>query len=127
VAFEIRQCVYCGEEYKARSKWQKYCCEECRDAARTNPARLSYTRNYWLLGNIPLSVRERVLERDGHRCYICGRTKNLHLHHIIPRSQGGPHTEDNLITLCSGCHRSVESGDLEKAVRNCVRRAIANV
>jgi 5-methylcytosine-specific restriction endonuclease McrA len=55
------------------------------------------------------SVREAVLERDGHKCQICGRegTKRnpLTMHHIIYRCQGGRSTLDNLVTWCTECHR----------------------
>ena len=52
------------------------------------------------------SVREYVLQRDGYRCQECHGTQDLHVHHVIPKSDGGPDTPDNLITLCSGCHAS---------------------
>jgi 5-methylcytosine-specific restriction endonuclease McrA len=29
---------------------------------------------------------------------------NLHVHHLKKRSQLGPDTADNLITLCASCH-----------------------
>lgn len=31
----------------------------------------------------------------------------LHVHHIIPRSQGGDDSEENTITLCANCHAKV--------------------
>jgi uncharacterized C2H2 Zn-finger protein len=55
---------------------------------------------------------------------ICHKDCGLHIHHIIPRWQGGKNTVRNLVTLCSGCHRSVESGDIKLAVYKCVLRAI---
>lgn len=45
-----------------------------------------------------------IRERDGHRCRVCGVAQNLHVHHILFRSQGGPDEDWNLITLCSSCH-----------------------
>jgi hypothetical protein len=54
--------------------------------------------------------------RDGHSCTECGypagfqrRTRELHIHHIIPLSEGGTNELDNLITLCHICHRKVDS------------------
>ncbi len=68
--------------------------------------------------------KAKVLERDGYKCYICHKTTNLHVHHIIPRQEGGTDEMENLITLCAGCHKSVESGDSLRAIRSCVRRAV---
>gem|GEM_PF-2616141 len=48
------------------------------------------------------------LTRDGYKCRICGKTKNLHIHHIKPISFGGIHSLQNLITLCKTCHKSQE-------------------
>lgn len=53
---------------------------------------------------IPLGVRYRVFQRDGHACLICGTTERLTLDHIVPFSKGGPDTEDNLRTLCLRCN-----------------------
>lgn len=79
--------------------------------------------NYW---NIPFndSIKEKILERDGYECNVCGRKTNLQIHHIVKRSWGGSHTEDNLITLCSKCHRSIETGDIEHATRKCTKNYI---
>lgn len=37
-------------------------------------------------------------------CVACGDRGNLNRHHLLPRSLGGPDTDDNLITLCGACH-----------------------
>jgi 5-methylcytosine-specific restriction endonuclease McrA len=50
-------------------------------------------------------LRQRVLERDGWRCQACGAMTNLEVHHAEFRSQQGHDTEDNLVTLCSECHK----------------------
>ncbi len=53
---------------------------------------------------------QRVFQRDGWRCQQCGRPKDLQVHHVQPRSQLGGDAEENLITLCSACHRQVHLG-----------------
>jgi len=60
---------------------------------------------------IPPSTRRRVLARDQHQCQApgCHHTRFLEIHHLIPRAQGGTHAEENLITLCSACHRQRHS------------------
>jgi len=49
-------------------------------------------------------VRDAVLDRDGHRCRVCGDTDDLHVHHILPRHCGGADSPVNLVTLCADCH-----------------------
>jgi hypothetical protein len=51
-------------------------------------------------------VRLAVLERDKHRCLLCGAADNLEVDHIIPVSDGGTAAPENLQTLCRSCHRS---------------------
>lgn len=45
-------------------------------------------------------LRERVLQRDGWRCQLCGSLRNLQVHHKISRSMMGDDDAQNLITLC---------------------------
>ncbi|PYX74320.1 MAG: hypothetical protein DMG72_10425 [Acidobacteria bacterium] len=52
-------------------------------------------------------LREQVLQRDGWKCQCCGTRSNLEVHHKEFRSQGGDDSEENLITLCAGCHSLV--------------------
>jgi 5-methylcytosine-specific restriction endonuclease McrA len=52
-------------------------------------------------------VRQQVLRRDGWRCQSCGTMSNLEVHHKQLRSHSGSDIEDNLITLCDYCHKSV--------------------
>jgi 5-methylcytosine-specific restriction endonuclease McrA len=48
---------------------------------------------------------DAVLERDGHKCRICGSTTpRLEIHHLRGRERVGI---DDLVTLCSYCHRVV--------------------
>ena len=53
-------------------------------------------------------VYEKVANEQPY-CQLCGRSFNLHIHHIIYRSQMGTNDERNLIRLCSDCHRRVHS------------------
>jgi 5-methylcytosine-specific restriction endonuclease McrA len=54
-------------------------------------------------------LRERVLRRDGWRCQSCGSMTNLEIHHQQFRSHSGQDHEDNLITLCNGCHSATHT------------------
>lgn len=62
-------------------------------------------REYWE------RVSDYVIERDERRCQACRKSakkKDLSVHHITPRSEGGSDELDNLITLHHHCHDYVE-------------------
>lgn len=48
--------------------------------------------------------KRKVVLRDGESCSKCGKTWNLHLHHISPLGRGGTNELSNLKLLCEGCH-----------------------
>jgi len=52
-------------------------------------------------------IRKKVLERDGHCCIKCGGKSFLHVHHLIPRSEGGKDEPSNLVTFCEKCHSGI--------------------
>lgn len=52
---------------------------------------------------IPPKVKERVLSRD-EWCVYCGRPGAPNAH-FISRAQGGLGIEENILTLCTECHR----------------------
>lgn len=53
---------------------------------------------------VPPVNRREVLRRDNHTCQYCGSTKRLTLDHVIPRSKGGQHRWDNVVTACEKCN-----------------------
>jgi len=59
------------------------------------------------------NIFQQVLHKD-KKCKVwgCGDTNSLEVHHIIPRSQGGPDEEWNLITLCHKHHNLVTTKKL---------------
>ena len=64
--------------------------------------------NFW-------NVREYVLFRDNHECQHChGRSKDtiLNVHHLESRKTGGD-APNNLITLCSICHKAYHAGKIK--------------
>ena len=51
--------------------------------------------------------RRNIFARDGSRCQYCGKrfaTNELSLDHVVPRSQGGRSTWDNIVCCCIKCN-----------------------
>jgi 5-methylcytosine-specific restriction endonuclease McrA len=48
--------------------------------------------------------RRAVFARDQHRCQYCGSDRRLTVDHVVPRSKGGPHSWDNVVTSCAPCN-----------------------
>lgn len=59
---------------------------------------------------IPKAVKDKVWERDGHRCVNCGSIYAFPEAHYIPRSRGGLGIEQNIVTLCRLCHDAFDNG-----------------
>jgi 5-methylcytosine-specific restriction endonuclease McrA len=55
------------------------------------------------------TLHRKILERDGWRCQACGSMSGLEVHHMERRSRRGDDSEENLITLCSNCHRLIHT------------------
>jgi len=114
----VKECEECGKSYtphRRAVKRAKYCSRRCaiRSAARAfrerqgSRAGASTKR----LGSPEwLRARELALERDGHKCKICGATNGkLHVHHLFHRTEAErqDHAPEGLLTLCGSCHRKM--------------------
>ena len=56
---------------------------------------------------IPRNLRQRVIERDGLWCVYCDEDltdAEIHMDHVIPESQGGETTYNNLQVTCRKCN-----------------------
>lgn len=49
-------------------------------------------------------ARKNVFLRDNYTCQYCGRTTNLTIDHVIPRSKGGEDIWENVVTCCVRCN-----------------------
>lgn len=63
------------------------------------------------------SKRKRILERDNHTCYLCGKHATT-VDHEVPKYLGGTNDDRNLRACCRDCQKT-------KAARegNAARRA----
>lgn len=64
--------------------------------------------------DIPPALRRKVLARDHGRCRVpwCRSSRNVDCHHLEPVSQGGQHTEENILSLCESHHIANHAGTL---------------
>ena len=57
--------------------------------------------------HIPRNLRRRIIDRDGVYCVYCDEDltdAEIHMDHVIPESQGGATTYDNLQVTCRKCN-----------------------
>lgn len=101
-----------SDQAKKRDNWQ---CAECRWPNRL--AKSGGQEEHCPACHVRIPIRDlQTLLREGApcKCGTCGVTiyakrnlpqpSELHAHHIIHKSSGGPDTLDNLVTLCNRCH-----------------------
>jgi 5-methylcytosine-specific restriction endonuclease McrA len=62
-----------------------------------------------------LPSHKNILKRDNHRCQYCGSTVSLTVDHIVPKSQGGEDTWENLVTACVKCNNKKGDKSLEES------------
>ncbi len=95
-------------EYRAR-----HFRREDDDWVRTPGSEIQVPRVIRLLGydKLPKQTvkfnRRNIFARDNNQCQYCGKrfaTTELSLDHIVPRSQGGQSTWDNIVCACLRCN-----------------------
>ena len=77
--------------------------------------------------DISKSVKDRVWERDNHRCIICGSNQAMPNSHFIRRSQGGLGIEENVVTMCMRCHMMYDQGSDRRAIEAYTENYLKNL
>lgn len=79
---------------------------------RVNGDKIMLARDWIAIGvkdkrpNIPAELRSFVMRRDEFTCLYCGtKVGPFDCDHVIPQSQGGATTADNLVCACVPCNR----------------------
>lgn len=112
---------YPSSTYKYRfDSWNEALREAGLPLNQRSPGKGRYKHEY---GSNWLARRQQVLERDSHRCRVCGRgssdlDNSLHVHHIRPLAEfeqedgttdfESANRTENLVTLCPSCHMTHE-------------------
>jgi 5-methylcytosine-specific restriction endonuclease McrA len=92
-------------------------------ALRSHLPRTTQQRSYNTATRyIPARIRLEVLERDGHQCafvsedgHRCSARCGLQLDHVVPFSQGGQSTVENLRAMCPAHNQLLAERALGKA------------
>ena len=59
------------------------------------------------------ALRDQVLQEEP-LCRICRRVTE-HVDHIVPRTQGGSDTRDNLAGMCARCHSAKTAREMRRS------------
>lgn len=101
---EKKTCTKCGKNrlIKFFEKPTSHHCNDCKRKAKrmkkqSSPGKIRQKKDeQW---------SQAIKERDGFKCFYCGKDKYLNSHHIFSRSNYKVRWDmDNGVTLCSGCH-----------------------
>lgn len=94
-----------ADRHLKRSKeWNRRNPERVRRVSRVSS--LNYiARKRKSNGSFTVSEWRALLDKYEHRCLWCGASRNLCADHVIPLSQGGGNTIDNIQPLCATCNQ----------------------
>ena len=61
--------------------------------------------------------RKTVYKLHNFKCAVCDRAlygeEDIHLHHVIPRKDGGQYTLENIVPVHAICHESITYAEKE--------------
>lgn len=104
---EDRLCLNCGKKFsvisstiKSSNAMGKFCCKECYHKYMEKEDWEGYRADFKRL--------KKKYFKGIQFCAICGTTKKIHIHHIIPFKITQDNRKKNLIPLCSRHHVQIE-------------------
>ena len=71
--------------------------------------------------------RRNLYARDRNRCQYCGKhfpTGELSIDHVVPRTQGGGHSWDNVVCACTRCNARKGGRTPEQAHMKLIRKPV---
>lgn len=110
-----RVCPECGERFRSEHKVKVFCSDRCRDRAkdRKHRSRRDARKRGGIVIDSDISLR-KLIERDGLRCYLCGKPCDLNdyrmigdhyfvagnryptIDHVVPLAKCGTHSWGNV-------------------------------
>lgn len=121
IAFSV--CKQCGALFIPDGHRTKFCSSECRVKYHNSRREHYAKRREWITERTKDNdiTLEKLYERDGGRCYICGREcewddakvingvfiagdRYPSVEHVVPLSKGGEHSWENVRLACRRCN-----------------------
>lgn len=136
-------CKRCGKHYHSESPTSKYCSKRCQKRANARACNhRQRARKYGVAYESGITL-EKLIERDGLTCKICGGQCNLSdrtsthvglsyptIDHIIAMKNGGGHTWDNVQIahmICNSTKQDLMLDELtEEVIEHAKEQAITN-
>lgn len=82
------------------------------------PVEIIFSVDKAFVPHVPMPTKAGVFRRDRGMCAYCGRSipiEDASMDHIVPQSQGGPATWDNLVNACRRCNEKKANRTPEQA------------
>jgi 5-methylcytosine-specific restriction endonuclease McrA len=130
---EGQWCSYDFESWREVSELRRQFSDPDADWVRTVSFEIQVPRIIRLFryDRIPKQVvkfnRRNIFARDANRCQYCGKrwpTHVLSLDHVIPRSQGGQSTWENVVCSCLDCNVRKGGRTPQQAGMSLVRKPV---
>ncbi len=68
-------------------------------------------------------TKHNVLRRDRHTCQYCGSSKGaMTVDHVVPKSQGGEDSWENLVCACTVCNNRKSNRSLWQSSMSLIRK-----
>lgn len=100
-------CKWCGKPFSvyassiaASNASGKFCSTKCYHESMTIDGERTYAG---------FRTSKRINFKGKQFCAVCGTTKNIHIHHIVPNRLTHDQGKDNLIPLCAVHHPMIEA------------------
>lgn len=103
-----RTCKKCGKPFSILSSVLKtnasgnFCCRPCYESFLCRTSRITGRGSQWR------KARDEAIRRAPF-CAMCGTARDLQVHHVIPFRLTRDNGQSNLVPLCRGHHRLVET------------------
>ena len=71
--------------------------------------------------DISKAVKDKVFQRDGGRCILCGSYDAMPNSHYLSRAKSGLGIEQNIVTMCIECHHDFDNTTKRAELKELVR------